>query len=312
MLYLHSLKEGEEIFKALSTPVRLKIMELICEDPHMSMNDLAEALQITNSAVSMHVKQLEEAGLITIHTASGKRGIMKQIRPKYSRMIVDMDAGTGNAEKFYQDEIEIGHFSVADIHPTCGLATPSTLIGEVDNPKVFTFPDRFKAEILWFGYGSVTYTLPNRLRAGQRLTELQISFEISSECPEYKEDYPSDIHFILNDTELGVWISPGDFGERRGILSPNWWPDVLNQYGLLKTLIINSAGTFMDGSLKLSNITIDDLGIDYNSNIDLTFAVPKDTPNCGGLTLFGENFGDYSQNIRMKLYYEDSDTADKN
>ena len=97
MLYLESLKEAEEVFKALSTPMRLEIMELIYKNEHMSMNDLAEALQITNSAVSMHVKQLEEAGLITIHTASGKRGIMKQIRPKYSRRIVDMDSGTGNA-----------------------------------------------------------------------------------------------------------------------------------------------------------------------------------------------------------------------
>ena len=34
-------------------------------------------------------------------------------------------------------------------------------------------------------------------------------------------------------------------------------------------------------------------------------SVPKDTPNCGGLTLFGQSFGDYSQDICIKAYYED-------
>ena len=78
MLYLHSLREAEEVFKALSTPMRLRIMELIYEQ-EMSMNDLAEALGLTNSAISLHVGKLESAGLVTIRTSSGKRGIMKII-----------------------------------------------------------------------------------------------------------------------------------------------------------------------------------------------------------------------------------------
>ena len=55
MLYLHSLKEAEETFKALSTPMRLRIMELIYENDNLSLNDLAEALGLTNSAISLHV-----------------------------------------------------------------------------------------------------------------------------------------------------------------------------------------------------------------------------------------------------------------
>ncbi len=310
MLYLSSLKEAEEVFKALSTPMRLRIMELIYENNHMSMNDLAEALQLTNSAISMHVGKLEAAGLITIQTTSGKRGIMKVVRPRFERLIVDMSSSSSRASKLcYTDEINIGHYIKANVHPTCGLATSGNLIGDLDNPKVFSYPERFKADILWIGSGSITYNLPNRLRPGQLLTEIQISFEICSECPEHNDDYPSDIYFDINGKNLGKWISPGDFGNRRGLLCPNWWLDGLNQYGLLKTLIINNAGTFMDGTLKLSNTTIDDLAIDYNSEINLTFSVPTDTANCGGLTLFGESFGDYSQNIRAKLSYEESNEA---
>jgi hypothetical protein len=112
-----------------------------------------------------------------------------------------------------------------------------------------------------------------------------------------------NIYFSLNGIPLGKWISPGDFGARRGMFSPHWWPDALNQYGLLKTLIINKNGTFIDGNSKISSTTISDLNIDYNSSIELKFEVPKDTANCGGLTLFGSTFGDYNQDIVVKLYY---------
>lgn len=306
MLYLHSLSEAEEIFKALSTPMRLRLLELIYVNDQMSMNELAEALGLTNSAISLHVSKLENAGLVAIHTTSGKRGVMKIVRPVYSRLLVDM-APQAKPRHCYTDDISVGHFISCDVHPTCGLATPANIIGELDNPKVFSYPERFQANIVWIGYGSLTYRLPNRLNPGQSLKELQISFEISSECPEFNQDYPSDIYFSINGIPLGKWISPGDYGARRGIISPYWWPELLNQYGLLKSLIINENGTFIDGTLRISKTTIQDLHIDHNSSIDFTFSVPQDTANCGGLTLFGDNFGDYSQAIRIKAYYDDSD-----
>ncbi|MDE7283898.1 MAG: winged helix-turn-helix transcriptional regulator [Lachnospiraceae bacterium] len=313
MLYLHSLKEAEEIFKALSTPMRLRIMELIYENDHLSMNDLADALGLTNSAISLHVGKLEKAGLITIQTTSGKRGVMKIVKPVYGKLIVDMtpDSQPGT-RPCYQDDISIGHYTFADVHPTCGLSSSKNIIGELDEPRVFSYPERFSAGILWIGWGSILYNLPNRLNPGQRLTELQISFEISSECPETNEDYPSDIYFEINNIPIGKWISPGDFGARRGMLSPIWWSELLNQYGLLKTLIINQNGTFIDGTHnQISKTTIMDLNIDYNSNIDFKFSVPRDTANCGGMTLFGEDFGDYSQNILVKAYYENISGDDR-
>ncbi len=306
MLYLRSFKDAEDVFKALSTPMRLRIMELIYEN-EMSMNELAEALQLTNSAISLHVAKLESAGLVTIRTTAGKRGTMKIVQPVYSRLLVDM-APRNKQRQCYQDDIAVGQYTSIDVHPTCGLATTSNIIGELDDPRVFSYPERFRAGILWIGYGSITYNLPNRLRAGQVLQELQISFEISSECPEFNEDYPSDIYFEINGIPLGTWISPGDYGARKGILSPYWWPEMLNQYGQLKTLIINSDGTFIDGTHRISKTTIQDLKIDYNSTINLTFSVPKDTTNCGGMTLFGEEFGDYNQNIRIKSYYDNLTT----
>lgn len=302
MLYLSSFDEAEKVLKALSAPMRVEIMKLIYETPGLSMNDLAQALGLTNSAISMHVSKLVEADLVQIETTSGKRGTMKLVSPCHERLVIDM-APQKEEKHFYQDDIKIGYFTSCNIAPTCGLATPERMIGAMDDSKVFTFPEHFNAEILWFGSGYVEYGLPNHLQAGQTLKELQISFEISSECPGYNEDYPSDIHFFINELPLGIWVSPGDYGARKGYVAPVWWPDSLNQYGLLKTLIINETGTYMDGGQKLSDITVQDLNLNYNTLINFRIEVPRDTTNCGGCTLFGEHFGDYNQDIRVKMFY---------
>ena len=47
----------EKTFKALSAPMRLKIMEILYEDGDKNLNDLANMLGLTNSAISLHIKK---------------------------------------------------------------------------------------------------------------------------------------------------------------------------------------------------------------------------------------------------------------
>lgn len=182
MLYLKSLQEAEEVFKALSAPMRLKIMEMIYEDSELSMNDLAESLELTNSAISMHVSKLEQAGLVNVQTTAGKRGNMKIIKPRHDRLMIDL-APVRETRKFYQDDIRVGYYTNFKVNPTCGIATSKKIVGSFDDPRYFTFPERFDAGILWFGSGFIEYNIPNHLISGQTITELQISFEI---CSEYR------------------------------------------------------------------------------------------------------------------------------
>ena len=86
------------------------------------------------------------------------------------------------------------------------------------------------------------------------------------------------------------------------ILTPSWWFSNWNQYGLLKLLSINSFGTFIDG-MKISDVTLDDLELNYKSDILLRLAVPEGTKHIGGLTIFGKSFGNYSQDISVRLVY---------
>jgi predicted transcriptional regulator len=262
MLHFESMRDASEVFKALSAPMRLRIMEILYEDGDKNLNDLANILNLTNSAISLHIKQLEEAGLIEIRTMSGKRGSMKVCKPLHDAMVIDFSPKKLNVAS-YQDEIKVGYYSNCQVTATCGISTKDKIIGEFDDPRYFLFPEHFDASVLWFTTGFLEYNLPNHLTAGQKLTEFQLSFEISSESPGFNENYPSDIHFSINDIDLGYWVSPGDFGARRGRITPTWWPEICNQYGRLKTLTVKNNGTFIDGGYQISEITIDDLNLDY-------------------------------------------------
>ena len=193
-------------------------------------------------------------------------------------------------------------YSDYSIYPTCGISTGEQLIGEVDDPRYFAHSDRVNAQIIWFSKGYVEYQIPNLLPAAQKIDQITLSAELSSEAPGINNDWPSDISFYLNDVCIGTWTSPGDFGEVKGIFTPDWWFPNWNQYGLLKLLVINKKGTFIDG-LQISNVTIEDFKLDYKSSIKFKFSVNDDATNVGGLTIFGKEFGNYSQDIKVRINY---------
>ena len=101
---------------------------------------------------------------------------------------------------------------------------------------------------------------------------------------------------------IGTWTSPGDFGDVRGIFTPDWWFPNWNQYGLLKMLVINKKGTFIDG-LQISDVTIRDFNLDYRSSMKLRMAVNDNAEHVGGLTIFGKSFGNYGQDIKVSINY---------
>lgn len=57
------MKVEAESFKVLSVETRIKIIELLKAGP-LSVNTIAEALEISQSAVSQHLRILKQAGLV--------------------------------------------------------------------------------------------------------------------------------------------------------------------------------------------------------------------------------------------------------
>lgn len=301
MLHITSLDEGLELFKALGSDMRIEILKLLLENKQMSMNQIATALDITGGALTGHIKKLESCGLITTTNESAGHGNQKICTIATNRILVDIEKEL-DTTNVYVTELRIGQYSDISICPTCGLATAQNLIGQVDDPRYFDHPERFNAEILWFTKGYVEYAIPNLIPRNQVISSISLSCELSSEAPGINNTWPSDIRFSINGTPVGQWTSPGDFGDEKGLLTPDWWPQNWNQYGLLKLLTVNRKGTFIDG-LKISDVTIDDLHLKPGKSFRFRMEVSDDADHVGGLTVFGRAFGNYGQDIRVSLNY---------
>ena len=301
MIHITSLDDGLETFKALGSDTRIQILNILLENEQMSMNQLATELNISNGALTGHIKKLEECGLINISKESAGHGNQKMCSVTQDRIIVDIKKPI-DYKNVFETEIKVGQFSRHQVWPTCGIATSESVIGEFDDIRYFNHPDRFTANILWFTKGYVEYTIPNLIPSNQRITQLSISAELSSEAPGIDNNWPSDISFYINDTKIGMWTSPGDFGDVHGMFTPQWWPQNWNQYGLLKLLVINDYGTYIDG-LKISDVSTLSLHLDYSSDIRLRLAVENDSEHVGGITLYGKSFGNYDQDIRVAINY---------
>ena len=301
MRHIRNLRDGKVVFDALSSEVRIKMLELLMEHKELNLDYFAKALDISNSAITMHVKKLSAANLIETKTASGIRGSMKVISLINDRILIDFQKESlpVNIRSF---ELGIGHYTNYHVEPTCGIVTTDNIIGEFDEPRYFSFTERYKAALIWLTSGFLEYKIPNALKPDEAIQELQISMEISSEAPGFSSHYPSDISFNINGVDLGFWTTAGEYNDKPGNFTPSWWFPNLGQYGKKKMLIINENGTFIDG-ISISNTTIDKLKIGFDTNISFTVSAPKDAQNAGGLTIFGHGFGDYNNGIEIKMHY---------
>ena len=70
----------------------------------------------------------------------------------------------------------------------------------------------------------------------------------------------------------------------------------------MNLLTINKKGTYVDG-MKISDVTINMLHLDYTSSIRFRLAVEEDAIHVGGLTLYGKTFGNYAQDIQVSINY---------
>ena len=285
------------VFKALACQTRLDIIRLVAEHPR-NQRELAERLHISPAIVSGHVRQLEEAGILTVDKEAGKGN-------QCTCYIAETDLAvrlSGPAEsRSVKYTLPVGLYNKHKVTPSCGLISDRQFIGLMDDPLAFLDSDRTGAEMLWFQKGYVEYVVPNT--ASHRTVEkLTVSLELGSEHPGYRNDWPSEITFTVNHVKVGSWISPGNFGDRRGKFSPSWWPIGFSQYGLLKTLIIDDTGSYMD-SERISDVSIGDLNL-KGSQFYVRISVEENADPSGGLTIYGKGYGDYDQDIIVTTYYK--------
>ena len=113
----------------------------------------------------------------------------------------------------------IGLYTSCSVTAPCGLCSTEGVIGLLDVPDFFLDPSRMKASLLWFGRGHVEYKFPNNARVlNAEVEAIEFTMELSSEVPGTNANWPSDISIWVNGVKVGTWISPGDYGDKRGPL----------------------------------------------------------------------------------------------
>jgi predicted transcriptional regulator len=306
MLFFESLEASLPFFKAMASEIRIKILDILAETKSVNLNALAQRLNLTNGALTAHIRILEEAGLIGVKTIAAKHGTQKICSVRMEKYVIHI--GNYFAQHFYDIEIAPGQYSDYEVTPTCGVATVEKIIGVYDAPRFFSDLEHFKAQIVWFTTGFVEYDIPNYVPYHLELKEILFSAELGSEAPAYSNDYKSDIYFSINKRDLGVWQSPGDFGGERGIYNPSWWIPSMNQFGTLMEMRVNERGTFFDNK-HWGDMTIHDLGIKAGERIRLRISVPEGLPNSRGLTIFGRGFGNHNSGMTVRISYGDPSPA---
>lgn len=297
--------ENVAFFGALASEVRLKIMHLLSKED-LNIKELAGRIGVSSPIMLKHVQILENAGFVTsrlVKRNGSTNRVCTLVFAEYRFMIETRRRDLPSVNSF---SIPVGQYFDICGKPTCGLATEKDVIGVRDDPCVFWEPERVNAQLLWFTQGTVEYRVPNYLTAARKLLEIELSFEIASEAPDFADDWPSDITFYLNDTKLFTWTSPGDYGVKRGVLTPDWWPS--NQYGLLKVIHVKPDGVFMDEE-KMSDVTLDQILAGIKQYWSIRFEVAADAEHVGGLSLFGKQFGNHAQDILMRIFFEKTDSA---
>ena len=294
--------QARKVLKALASEPRLRMLELL-SDRLYNVSEIAEKLELPLSTANRDIGILEEADLLHSELTPATRGLQKMCNRVYDTILIELpgpkQTATGNAVEV---SMPVGAYVDCQVAPTCGLASSRTIIGLFDDPASFYEPDRMQAQLLWFHYGFVEYRFPNRLPPKTRPESLRLSLEVCSEAPMHHEDWPSDVTLWINGVEIGTWTSPADFGGRRGVLTPNWWETRNTQYGLLKVWQVNGVGSFVDG-VQLSPVRLTDLNLTRHDFLTVRIGIKEDAANVGGINIFGREFGNYPQDILLRIDY---------
>ncbi|QGH36518.1 ArsR family transcriptional regulator [Gracilibacillus salitolerans] len=304
-----SISDPEKLSKvthALSSKVRLKMINLLNKG-NMNVHQLSDALQIPVSTTASHVRVLEEANLIQTELRPASRGAMKVCTRNFDDIHILLNSPHKSSEndlKNYELEMPIGQYVDFQVAPTCGMANQEKFLIPEDEPVYFYSPERIQAQLIWTRKGFLEYKFPIVIAPDATIKEMKFSLEICSEAPNHDHNWPSDITVWVNDVDIGTWTSPGDYGDRPGKLNPKYWAETTStQYGTLKVWKISNENTMID-DFQLSNVTLNDVNVLKKDYVTFKIGIKEDAVHKGGMNIFGKEFGDFQQDIKLNIKFE--------
>ena len=303
-LSVRNADELERLGKAFYSQTRIDILNILLKSV-MNISEIASELNLPISSTAKHVNVLVEAGLIQINTVPGVRGSQKICSITVDSVHIDIFSTLNKLMGGFETRtysMPIGNYFDFNLKPPCGIVSDKGSIGSTDSVYAFYDPLRTQAQMLWFFSGWIEYRFPSVIFRNNRVESIQISVELCSEAPGYRMVWPSDLTVEINGVRCAAITLPGDYGDRRGRLNPDWWTDNNTQYGDRYTFTITDNGTIVNGQ-HASSVSLSDLGIRRQDYLSLRLRVDENARNVGGLNIFGSRFGEFEQNIELEVTY---------
>lgn len=297
------VEESSEAIRGIASPGRIRILKLLRARGPLNVNEISDALDLPQSTIATHIQVLERSGLIETETLKASKGQQKVCSIRYDEIIIRFDDQDALKSRDHVEvSMPIGLYTSCDVSAPCGLCSTENVLGVLDVPDFFLDPHRMNASLIWFRRGFVEYKFPNNGKVlGAKIDRLEFVMELSSEVPGTSLDWPSEISLWVNNVKIGTWISPSDFGDKRGVYTPQWWKLEGSQYGKLVTWRISRSGTSVN-DVQISGVTLDKLDLDKHHGIRLRIGIDETARHPGGINIFGRGFGNYDQDIVMRIH----------
>lgn len=302
------------VIKALSSPVRLGILELLAKES-LNVQSLAKKMNLGKTTILTHLKILEESGLIRTEYISGTIGNQKICIKQYDRLLFNFTPDKEKEDKCFQYDIEVGNYFNVQVYSPCGLATKNNVIHRWDDSTVFFDKARVHASLLWFSYGYVEYKIPKKAIPLKKISEMKLSIEISTQgdiMNHKKLELPSPLsidQFKKLDSDITFWINGMEVGtvtlnkyikEEGGKYTPTWWTGC--NHGKLINLTVMTDKSLVGEQVMEPHIGLDDVLDNDNDDISIRIGMKSDSENISGMTVYGRDFGNHQQDINIKFY----------
>lgn len=298
--YLKSddINEIKNLADALGNVQRLKIIQSIIDGPK-SITELSNELNIPTSNIMFHVRILEDVKLVKF-TITNRTTFISMLTNNVVFKLNDLFELTETPKTTeYNYEILLGNYLDIISNGT------KFIIAMSENEKLnINFQnrfssDRFKIQLLTVTHSILVYPL-QPIKQDENLKQIHISLEMCSEAPFYRNDFASDVEFYIDDICICSHRLEGDFGGRKGILNPSWYPISNTQYGELIYIVISELGVTINGKLVNTKININNIDLNEDKIHTFKFGNSDKKGIKGGMNIFGKAFGDHPQNIKIK------------
>ena len=300
-IFFVELPRDLNILRALASEIRLKILGILRQG-EKNVSEIKQESGLPQSTIATNIMLLEKARLIETRNIKAVRGTQKICSALYDEFVMELTEPVTELNEIIEVEMPIGLFIEYSVSAPCGMCSVERIIGYLDTPGSFLEPERVKAGLLWFEKGYVIYQFPNNaLYQKNPVKRLEVIAELSSETPGTNSQWLSDITMWVNGVEVGTWVSPGDFGDKRGTYTPEWWKLEGSQYGLNKVWTVTEKGAFVDG-VPISAVTISDLKLPDHHSIKVRIGIKEDAEHIGGINIFGRGFGNYDRDIVLRMH----------